>query len=279
MARLLYIASLPHSGSTLLSLMLGQHPQVIGLGGVDRAVQMLIAEPEKTGERRCTCGALTRDCPYWGLVAAKIPEKKPVSVIERYRLALDLFAEVFGDQAWPVDAGQIKEPLYTLAGQKWLDLRVVHLARDVRSSMISEIDSRRRKHRGSRLNIIVAMTAALRWWRENEKLVACLQETRLPNRLLGYEEICLGFPEVFSGIYEFLGLKPVPMSASVPRPNSHMFIGNRMREQEEKSNLKYDGRWLTRREWLPPCLLLPFLLSRNRRWVYANNVFSVFTRQ
>jgi hypothetical protein len=259
--------------------MLGQHPRVVGLGGVDRAMRMLVTEPDKTGQRTCTCGVLARECPYWGLVTAKIAEQKPASLIERYRLALDVFAQVFGEQAWPVDAGQIKEPLYALASEKWIELRVIHLARDVRSSIVSEIDSTRRKRNSSRGNFIVAMTAALRWARENKKLANCLLETRLTNRPLGYEEICLGFPDVFNGIYEFLGLEPVSMSVNVPRPNNHMFIGNRMREQEEKAALKYDGRWLTRREWLAPCLLLPFLLPRNRKWVYANNVFGVFTRQ
>ncbi len=145
--------------------------------------------------------------------------------------------------------------------------------------MISEIDSRRRKGGRSQPALVTALVTALRWWRENEKLEACLHETRLRRKALGYEELCLGFDQAFAAVCELLGLDPVTLTAEVPRAKSHMFIGNRMRMQEEKGTLRYDGRWLTRREWMAPAVFLPFVLSRNRAWVYSNNIFGVFTRK
>lgn len=63
--KLLYIASLPHSGSTVSSLILGQQPEIIGLGGIDRAVTILADEPEKAAQEFCSCGNKVQECEYW----------------------------------------------------------------------------------------------------------------------------------------------------------------------------------------------------------------------
>lgn len=277
--RLLYVASRPHSGSTLFTMMMAHHPQIVGLGGIDRAVRMLLNEPESTAERPCTCGMLTRDCVYWGAVLRAITRTRPQSLGERYRTALAVFSEVFGRDAWPIDAGQITEPVYTLASLDWLEMRLVHLVRDVRSAVISQIDSRERKGKQRRSDAIFAIITAWRWWRENEKIERCRRETRLPGKGLGYEELCLNFRQAFDSVCDFLELPRAEASPEVPRINSHMFIGNRMRMQEEKRRLIYDGRWLARDEWMSPSVLLPFVMRRNGEWVYGNNIFSVFTAQ
>jgi hypothetical protein len=60
--KLLYIASLPHSGSTVSSLILGQQPNIIGLGGIDRAVSILVDEPDKASNEFCSCGRKVLEC-------------------------------------------------------------------------------------------------------------------------------------------------------------------------------------------------------------------------
>ena len=69
--RVLYIASLPHSGSTLLDLLLGSHSAVHGLGEL-QALRRYVA-PEQEGSsakrRKCTCGASSVWlCPFWSSV-------------------------------------------------------------------------------------------------------------------------------------------------------------------------------------------------------------------
>jgi hypothetical protein len=59
---------------------------------------------------------------------------------------------------------------------------------------------------------------------------------------------------------------------------SHLFIGNRMRRQEEKATLSYDYRWLTRSEWFLAGLLLPMVHHGNRKWVYRGGGVTPFTR-
>lgn len=56
----LYIVSSPHGGSTLLSLVLGNHPQAANLGEVAFIPKLLAL-----GEL-CTCGEPLSACPHWG---------------------------------------------------------------------------------------------------------------------------------------------------------------------------------------------------------------------
>lgn len=58
-ARYLYIVSSPHGGSTLLSLVLGNHPQAGNLGEVSFIPKLLAL-----GEL-CTCGTVLRECGHW----------------------------------------------------------------------------------------------------------------------------------------------------------------------------------------------------------------------
>ena len=69
---IVYIASRPHSGSTLLALLMNAHSQVISVGELK---QLLRHQP-------CTCHGLPpEECPFWSQVAA--------SVYESVGLALD----------------------------------------------------------------------------------------------------------------------------------------------------------------------------------------------
>jgi hypothetical protein len=65
MAKLIYIAAAPHSGSTLLDVLLARHDRVIGTGEVHR----LSLEPDV---RQCSCGTSIATCHHWRAVAAAV---------------------------------------------------------------------------------------------------------------------------------------------------------------------------------------------------------------
>lgn len=73
--RVLYIASLPHSGSTLLDLLLGSHSAVHGLGEIQALKRYVAPGQEALPDRRrqCTCGASSVWlCPFWSAVDATL---------------------------------------------------------------------------------------------------------------------------------------------------------------------------------------------------------------
>jgi hypothetical protein len=64
MTKLAYILAASHSGSTLLSMLLGSHPQIVTIG------EMTLS-PRAMGDLdryRCSCGEFIRKCPFWAQV-------------------------------------------------------------------------------------------------------------------------------------------------------------------------------------------------------------------
>ena len=69
---LLYIMSRPHSGSTILDILIGNSASVQGVG-------QLVSDMGKL-DNPCACGASIRDCPFWQAVRAEV-------AVGRHRLA------------------------------------------------------------------------------------------------------------------------------------------------------------------------------------------------
>jgi hypothetical protein len=67
--RLVYLLAASHSGSTLLAMLLGRHPEVATTGEL-KATRL--GDPEKY---RCSCGSLIRECPFWRGISAKMRER------------------------------------------------------------------------------------------------------------------------------------------------------------------------------------------------------------
>ena len=62
--RVIFIASLSHSGSTLLDLMLNAHPELVSVGELKQLSRY--ARFNKPKQARCTCGKLSVwDCDFW----------------------------------------------------------------------------------------------------------------------------------------------------------------------------------------------------------------------
>jgi hypothetical protein len=62
--RILYILAASHSGSTLLAMLLGGHPDVCTVG------ELKLSAIGDASRYRCSCGRLLVECPFWGGVEA-----------------------------------------------------------------------------------------------------------------------------------------------------------------------------------------------------------------
>lgn len=83
--RVVYIASVGYSGSTLLELLLGAHEEVVSLGEV-----YLLASYARS-EARCTCGTPVRICPFWMSVQeeVRVATKDPTFVLGEHPLTVE----------------------------------------------------------------------------------------------------------------------------------------------------------------------------------------------
>ena len=61
MTRLAYILAASHSGSTLLSMLLGSHPQVVTTGEINLSAKAI----GSLDRYRCSCGELILECAFW----------------------------------------------------------------------------------------------------------------------------------------------------------------------------------------------------------------------
>ena len=145
MRKVVFVASLAHSGSTLLDLVLGGHSRCVGLGEVVFALGPGPYGLEKTLQSLCSCGRGVQDCPFWAKVVSELDTGETLDVQDTYRVVLDAFDRVFGPDIIAVDSSKTLGALQALCADASVDLSVIHLLRDVRSSTISHIDNARKK--------------------------------------------------------------------------------------------------------------------------------------
>ena len=258
-----FIASLGHSGSTLLDLMLGSHPRLVSLGEVHATIARA-AEKQNV----CTCGKAADDCPIWGpvLAAARKDSGRPYG--ELHALVHERVRAVCGEGVAAVDSSKHVPALEALPPERRRELQVVFLVKDVRSFVASAVDRSlpwTRRHRNS------TPWNVLRWRGGNRRFESYFAREKLATFTLGYEELCFKPAAVVPKLCEFLR---VPFDAAVLAPRgerAHILRGNRMRfDPERRSAVSYDARWMmsARPLWSAPWYLP--VMGLNRRLVYSN---------
>ena len=109
------------------------------------------------------------------------------------------------------------------------------------------------------------------WYRGNQRLQRYLEQSAIASFQLGYEELCFDTEDLLDELCRFLGVRPLPDMASLESSGSHVVLGNRMKlEDGKRTGIRYDGRWLSRDDWLLPAAILPAIMKYNTRQVYRN---------
>jgi hypothetical protein len=283
--RVVFIAALSHSGSTLLDMMLGSHPEFVGLGEMYAYLDPRFRHLEHSDRTRCSCGSVVDRCAFWGRVGEEIRAKALTSLRERHETLRHVFRDRFGPERTLVDSSKTLEALGAWTGRPGVETRVVYLVRDVRSWTVSMNDvSRRigeyrlsdliRKHGAKAPVRVLRRTPAGRfrqWYRGNTRIRNVLDRRGVPTFQLGYEELALHPARVLERLCDFLGTRSVDSMLSPEKSASHVVLGNRMHQQDDKrSAILYDDRWLHRNEGRLWAALSPRIMRYNASQVYAN---------
>ena len=280
MNKLLLIRGLGHSGTTILDLALGAHPQMVGVGEAARILERPSPSDAHRGpaqlrgalrfKRRCTCGEIAAECPVWGPVLAWLPEHDHCSLaVKMQRLIHSLEgAQALDSSAtsWVIDSYQGD---FSLPFEQDLDLdiRVIHLTRDLRSWVHSRARSDRERGRW-----FPGLKPLLRWCWMNARHERRLQACPHPVLRLGYEQLALDPEGTLRRICAWLGLE---MSEQMLQPGhfstSHLLSGNRMRfDAKSSAAIRYDASWMEAPSGLAVAALgLPWVAALNRRLVYS----------
>ena len=276
--RLLLIRGLGHSGTTILDLALGAHPQITGLGEAVRLLEKPAAKDSHRGpaqlrgdlrhQRLCTCGQVADACPVWGAMLRWLPthDDQPLPVKLKRLLAALEPAAGSGLESWVVDSYQDDFVLPFLEDPE-LEIRVIHLTRDVRSWVHSR--SRDGRQRG---RLLPGLQPLLRWWRLSARHERHLRQCGKPVFRLGYEELALRPAQSLRRLCDWLELDFLPeMLAPVAQSGSHILAGNRVRFDAEKgASIQYDADWMSHGAGVAQLALAwPSLAALNRRLVYS----------
>lgn len=256
MTKIIYIAGLGHSGSTLLDMSLGTLAGVVGLGEVKTILD------RKTRERHynsiCSCGKQAGDCPVWGELHPILETME--NERDKIEALLELLRVKYGENVVLVDSSKNSYPYLEYLSQSH-ELKLVYLTRDIRSWSYS-----RHQSTGKPVSYF-----ALRWILENIKLIRRIRKMNIPRLTIGYEELALYPEKILPGIADYLSL-PYSDSMLVPgKSHSHIISGNVARTDALKlRGWIYDARWLLSRRMflLAPLFLIAFRMNRNL--VYQN---------
>jgi hypothetical protein len=281
MTTVIYVAGYGRSGSTLLALLLGTHPDIRSLGELG----MIWDQLEEPGAE-CSCGASLESCETWGPIRRQVLSKGDLKAITRdavveehclWRLCPGLrriestyrdvhqllltFAAGTPEVRHVVDSSKTAyrfawRPL-ALFNRCGIDIRIVHLIRHPSRVLASCMKGRNRllaRALPDRRRFEVART--LVGWNLANLFAA------LNGRILGPERyIRVDFDELLhspraqlSRIGQFLEIDLEPVAARVRDgeviPSGHLISGNRMaRTGDVRINAEVDGSLRLRGAW------------------------------
>jgi len=280
--KVLYISSVGRSGTTLMSLVLGQLPGFCDVGELWALWRPAFA----TGT--CGCGLFVRDCPFWLAVAKSAlgqdyehdgPElgrlhKRRLGTTraanvwlhvrglhrlddyDHYARGLEAHYRAIADQSGArviVDCSDMPADGILASSLDSVELFVLHMVRDPRGVAYSwGKDINLTGNEGARGDVHGPGNAALRWSLNNlytNRLLAPLVPGR--SRVLRYEDFVTDPRGVLSDLLAWLGEEPteLPLVAdgrAVVLESTHSVFGNRLRFHRGTVPLRLDLEWQER---------------------------------
>jgi hypothetical protein len=236
----IFITGLHRSGTTILCMILGAHPQCIAVGEVEAVINS--SRDRKWVEShygRCTCG----QCVFWPAVMNNIDRAGTDNLQERYRIFLSTFREHFPGKI-PIDSSKVITALNAISSVS--NCQPIRIVRDVRGWCVSRTGK-------------ITPRLMLGWYKGN----LTYERSARNAYLLGYEELVLDPHNVIPKICEHIGIEYDEEMLQIPSSTDHILVGNRMRT-DKTQRIKYDGRWMKIHSiW--PSLLFPIMHYNNKR--------------
>lgn len=263
---IIYVVGLNNSGSTWLSLLLGQMTGTTNIGEVWHSLHT--SEDESQNRHACTCGAMMSECEFWGPIMKERSRIKDTDAL--HARVLEVFRERFPGRVM-IDSSK----RHVTLNKGWLadrnkddvDIKFVHIVRDYRgwSSKRKKMYEQRGHHRPLIMH-------CLRWFFRTKARENFIRKTGRPVLTVAYESLVFNFESELKRITEFVGLE-MPENWREVNPDSlslHMARGNKVRHDLSRyANIRYHIQWTLDSRFV---LLGPLLYPLHRYWkkIYTN---------
>ena len=269
--KIIYLVGYGHSGSTVLTVLLGQHAQAFGTGELTRLVR---AWKE---DRFCSCGEHVSQCSIWSRVVEQWRELSSIDPLEVYPKLQDKYESV--SSAWPwrgggedlhlygeltrnlmmaiaeatgqrviVDSSKLTGRAFALSRVPGIELNMVHLVRDARGVAWSMCRPLKPEDAaGAEGGARPTARTSLAWTLNNLVSEAfCRRVTSEHAVRVRYEDVVDNVGTVLQRIGKVVGLDYADVIRQIDTgeafESGHVVAGNRLR-MKGPIRLKMDTEW------------------------------------
>lgn len=286
MTKSIYILSLPHSGSTLLEMLLSKHDNVISLGEVTNTLKVIRSDINKEKRQVCSyCNTNMYECSFWKNIVNDIQlcsDLPSAYSIVRSRVDI-LFKEGNNNgqdnQFYMVDSSKrLKDLMRFYIDNKEIsdpkDVKVLFLIRDFRG-WVNSVEAEYKKHKDNdvynhkkyRFGLIVN---SYLWLGSYLMRLFILHKNKIQFTTVSYEKLVFDMDKELSSIFDFLDID----SSKFKDTNtslSHNVNGNTMRlkfNSDNKIKYKYqhmyDIRYILYFIFILPVYILNSIIFKNK---------------
>ena len=271
-AKIVFVAGISFSGSTLMGLMLGSQPNALFAGELKDYMRRMESQIRGSGSF-CSCRQSRETCPFWSVVQERYgceAELNPAPGFSWRNLVLGLkliagiglqreqvsahgllvksIYEVariqYPDVEYVVDTSKSINNLDAISRTPGVEVSVIHL---IRNGTAVGASYQKRKS-----GLLYGMTT---WSIGNLFIRLYLKRRKLRSIRVDYRSLCLGDESTYRTINEFLGtdLKLETATEDIKRTRYHIVSGNGKvrRSASDFQGIRYaesplDGNWLER---------------------------------
>ncbi|MFO1129595.1 MAG: hypothetical protein U1E66_14310 [Rhodospirillales bacterium] len=226
--RVILIAGFPNSGTTIVSYLLSQHPEVFASGEL---VHFPVRQLKPT--KMCSCGSPAATCPFWSEVLARLGDLRHAVDAVKMPALYRIICAMSGARV-VVDVAHDLHAVRSIRALDGIDLSLVHLSRRPMAVLRSRLALNCRQGELRPYTFAYAwraLTHGRRLHTYERRLGACVRADAPAALRASYEEICQLPAAPLSRIGRLCGLDFSAVTARLEggeplRVPAHMIRGN-----------------------------------------------------
>lgn len=199
--KLIYIAGLEHSGTTLTDYLLGTYPSAISLGEISAFfspshMRSYITKWNSAPDARlCSCRSKWKKCEFWKPILGLSGLYSDEPIIEKYKKLFEYVESKYGKDTIIIDSSKSLQTLKLLIENSSFlnltsqNLSVAFVLKDVRSFSASMLA--RQSRDGRKKTLLSTLRIFNYWLGANKAFLSFFKDKKITYKLNLYEHLCV----------------------------------------------------------------------------------------